>query len=376
VLVVAAAGQPGRGQSLRQRRAVQVGVHLQAHEPGVDRAAGRYPADAQAAPERLGQRVDVDHVGGRQRAQPHRLGALERHRRVDAVLEDEEAAFARERGQPRAARVGQRQARRVLARGLEHHEADLVPGEQALQGRHVEALVVDGDGQDARAGGLQRGQRAGERRRLDDGDVARREHGAGDEIEPLPCAGGDDDLLGVARPAGGGAQLGQARAQLRQPLDGQVLEAGVPVGGDRRRQFGELRRGQQRVGREPGGQLDRVGPDAQRLGEHLLGVAPGTRGQGADLPVLVVGAALDARVRPDERPASDVGGYVALLGQPAVHPRGGEVVDRRHRGQLARGRQLRSGLEDAALDVGGDALGERGRQRAIVSPKVGQIYFV
>jgi hypothetical protein len=88
------------------------------------------------------------------------------------------------------------------------------------------------------------------------------------------------------------------------------------------------------------------------------------RAQRGELPVLVLGVVVDRRMGPDERPAPDLRGHVALFGQPPVDPGRGEVVDRRRGGELARRRQLGTGAQDAAFDVGGDALGQTGRERA------------
>jgi hypothetical protein len=158
--------------------------------------------------------------------------------------------------------------------------------------------------------------------------------------------------------------LGELLAKAQQPLDGQVLQPGAGFAEDRRRQARHLGRGQQLVGREARRQRDRVAPRAERLGQHLLGVAALVRAQRGELPVLVLGVAVDRRMRADEGPAPDLRGHVALLGQPPVDPGGREVVDRRRGRELAGRRQLRAGTEDAALDVGGDAIGQTRRERA------------
>ena len=107
--------------------------------------------------------------------------ALVAHRGVGAVVEDEEAARPGELEQPRAARRRQVGAGRVLAGRLDGDELDLVAGEDPVQRVDVRAVGVDRQRQDARAGRLQRGERAGERRRLDDRDVAGAEQRAGYE---------------------------------------------------------------------------------------------------------------------------------------------------------------------------------------------------
>ena len=373
---MAALAEPRGGEPLGQGGALHVGVELEPHEPPVDRAARRDPADAQPAADRLGQRVDVDDVRRGEAPQARALLAVEGHRRVDAVLEDEEAALAGQRGQAGAARVGEVGAGRVVAGGLQGDEPDLVAGEDPLERVDVEAVLVDRHAEHARAGRLQRGERAGERRRLDDRDVARSEDRARDEVDRLAGPGRDDDLLGLGGEAARGAEGGQLRAQRRQALDLQVLQAAVAVGHDRSGEGAHLVRRQHVVGRESGGERDRVAAGPERLGEHLLGVAGLPRREHAELPVLVVGAALDARVAAHEGAAADVGGDVALLGEPAVDARRRQVVDRRLGGEVARRRQLGPGPEKTALDVRGDALGELRRQRAALAIQVGQINLV
>ena len=80
-----------------------------------------------------------------------------------------------------------------------------------------------GERQDAGAGRLNRRQRAGERRRLDDGHVAGAERRACDEVERLARARGDEDLVGAGRVARVATDLGEALAQLGQALDLEVV---------------------------------------------------------------------------------------------------------------------------------------------------------
>ena len=108
------------------------------------------PADPQAAADDLRERVHVQHVrraplrAARSSARPRSAG------RVDAVLEDEEVALARQLDQLRPALGGQVDARRVLARGLHRDQLHLVAGEHLLERVHVQAVAVDGNADDAR----------------------------------------------------------------------------------------------------------------------------------------------------------------------------------------------------------------------------------
>ena len=220
---------------------------------------------------------------------------------------------------------------------------------------------VDRHRQHARARGVQRRQRAGERRRLDDRDVAGLEQRAGDEVERLARAGRHEDLVGARRVAGGAAELGEALAQLGQPLDLQVVgDRARVVARDLRGELGELGGGAQRGVGVARAERDGVAGErrVQRVAQHLVGVGDGAGGEHADLPVVVgrraaraargAGAGGCARrhrhALAHERPAPDGRRDVAELGQAAVHAHGREVVDRHVRGQRAgRGEALAGG---------------------------------
>ena len=126
LLHVTVAGQVVRGEQLRQRRRVDIRVDLELHEPVEDGPARRDPADAQPAADRLRERVDVDDVCGRFFAQPLERRALVADRRVDAVVEDEEAARAGELDESLATARREVGASRVRARRLQRDELDLV----------------------------------------------------------------------------------------------------------------------------------------------------------------------------------------------------------------------------------------------------------
>ena len=138
--------QVAGGEVLGQRRRVDVGVDLQLHEPREDRAARRDPADPHPAADRLRQRVEVDDVRGRARAQPLRRGAVEAQLRVDAVVDDEEPTGPRELQQARAALRRQVGAGRVLAGLLQRDELDLVAGEDPLERVDVDPSPSTGSG--------------------------------------------------------------------------------------------------------------------------------------------------------------------------------------------------------------------------------------
>ena len=222
-------------------------------------------------------------------------------------------------------------------------------GEDPLERVDVGAVAVDRQRQDARAGRLQRRERARERRRLDDRDVAGAEHRARDEVERLARARRHEDLVGAARVARVAAELGEALAQLGQALDLEVVRDGARVvagdlGGDLRELGGRAQLGV----REAGAERDRVAGvrGVQRVAQHLVGVGQRARGEHPELPVVVVararGPADGGRrgVAAHERPLADGGRDVAELRQPAVDAHGGEVVDAGVGGERAGRREL------------------------------------
>jgi hypothetical protein len=82
---------------------VRIVATLLADDAVEHRPAGSDPAGAKSRAHGLRERVDVDHVAGRQRSQRPRVVALEAQVAVDAVLEDEETVLARELDEPLAA---------------------------------------------------------------------------------------------------------------------------------------------------------------------------------------------------------------------------------------------------------------------------------
>ena len=381
--IVVTGREIARGDVLVERAGVHVGGHLQGGEPAAYRAARGDPADPQAAADGLRQRVDVDHVGRGARAQARRLGALVAQGGVDAVLEDEERALLRELDQPLPAGRREIAARRVVARRLERAQLHLVARQHALQRGDVEAVLVDGDADDAGAGVLERGEQAGERRRLDHRHVVGAEHRPRHEVEALPGPGGDDDLLGRSRESGRCAAPRQLLAQLRQALGVEIGEGGAArlrqhLVGDRP----QLGHRVELAGRPPHGQGDDVllPRGAELVLQDLRGVRQAPLGQHVGLPLAVPGLGRRGRPRRHEGPASDARGHVAQLGQPPVHARRGQVVDRGGGGQLAGGGELVAGRQAPGVDCLHEEVHERAGDRtvlgAVQSRKRRQIKFV
>jgi len=80
-------------------------------------------------------------VAGSVAPQARLLGAVEADRGVDAVLQHEERALPRERGQPLGALVGEVATGGVLSGGPQRDELDLVASEDALERVHVEPTL-------------------------------------------------------------------------------------------------------------------------------------------------------------------------------------------------------------------------------------------
>ncbi len=300
-------------------------------------------------------------------------GAFVADRRVDAVVEDEEPARARELDELVAALRREVGAGRVRARGLQHDELDLVAREDPLEHVDVGAVGVDRQREHARARGLERREAAGERRRLDDRDVTGAERRASDEVDRLARARGHEDLVGAACVAGLDTELGEALAQLGQALDLQVVGDGArrlagDVGGDLR----ELLRRAQLGVRKPRAERDRVlrVGRVQRVAQHLVGVGQRARREHAELPVVVDRPRTRARrgrrdVAAHERAAPDGRADVAELREAPVHAHGREVVDAGVRGERARRRELGPRLEVAVVDELRDVLDELLRHRGL-----------
>jgi hypothetical protein len=149
VALVFAGREEARDRELGQGGAVHVVGALLDEDPLLDGAARRHPADPQAAPDRLRERVDVDHVAVVLGAQSRRASVVEAEVAVDPVLDDEEAVAARELEQALAPALGEVEAGRVVAARLHRQEADLLAAEHRLQRIEVESLGIHRDRQDS-----------------------------------------------------------------------------------------------------------------------------------------------------------------------------------------------------------------------------------
>ena len=160
-----------------------------------------------------------------------------------------------ERSRASSSRRSRRSAESSVPVGFWHEvcsddDLDLVAGEDALDAPTSGAVLVDGHGEEPRAGGLERADRAGEGGGLDDGDVAGLDQRAGDEVERLARAGGDDDLVRRAwRSRGGGRARRAPRAARACPRRRLVVRAARPCA---RRARGARPPRRPRAGRSPG----------------------------------------------------------------------------------------------------------------------------
>ena len=100
-----------------------------------------------------------------------------------------------------------------------------MPAQQLLERADVEAVGVDVHGHHRRSGGAQRLDHAHVGGRLARDHVAGPQDGAGDEREPLPGAGRDQDAVGLVAQPAFAAERRELGAQLVGALDRAVLEA-------------------------------------------------------------------------------------------------------------------------------------------------------
>ncbi len=268
LLRVAALLEEAGERQLVQQRGVELGVSLLADDPLEHRPAGDQPADTQPGARRLRERGDVDDVVRRFGAQrPGRL-AVEAQVGVDAVLDDEEALAAGQLEQAAAALRREVAPGRVLAVRLQADELDLAPAHELGERVHVEAVGVHRDRQDRGPGRADRAKRPREGRRLDGGDVAGPQQGAGGQVHRLRGAGGGDDLLGGIGEATFAAEDRELLAQLGDALDIAVLvDPRALLGDDLADDPGEALGGEELVGGVADHQRDQVGTVG--LAEHL-----------------------------------------------------------------------------------------------------------
>src|SRR3954447_12544725 len=101
--------------------------------------------------------------------------------------------------------------------------------EDPLERVHVDAAPVERDAEHACTGRLQRRQRADEGGRFAYDNVAWADNGAADQIDALPRAGRDDELVGRLREPADVAAAGQLHQQFGYALGLGVAEHRAPV---------------------------------------------------------------------------------------------------------------------------------------------------
>jgi hypothetical protein len=188
--------QRGRDR-LREGRAAQVGRCLGRGYPGDQARAGPDPAGPQAAPVQLGQRADADQVRlpGIEGGQRGRDRVVAEREFGQCHVVDEQGVRVR-RGEPgHAAAVPGRhdQPRRVVMGGDQVDQRRPVRADHVLEPVRVQARAGR-DPEDPGAGPVQRVERAGERRILDDDRLAGQHLTPDEQVQGLLGAGRDDDL--------------------------------------------------------------------------------------------------------------------------------------------------------------------------------------
>ena len=218
---------------LVERGGLAVGQPLGRDKRGNERGRGDDPADAQGREEDSGATTDVDDAAAlvqplqcRQR----RAGVAEL---AGVVVFDDQGLVAGgpvDQLEPPPER--ERDTGGVLVRGRDVNQARRTGGGQRRQRGVKEAMLVHRQRLDAGTGGGEDGTRGRIARLLDSGNVARIETDAGEEIERLLGAGGDDDLVGgTAQAARADEETGQRLPQ--RPVAGRVAILPQLVGGGR-----------------------------------------------------------------------------------------------------------------------------------------------
>jgi hypothetical protein len=232
-----------RGQDgLREGGAAQVGRGLGRGHPGDQARGGPDPAGPQAAPVKLGQRADADQVrlpGGEGGQRGRRRVVAERQFDQGHVVDEQGVRVRRgELGHAAAVPGRHDQARRVVVRGDQVDQRRMVRSHRVLEPVRVQA----GAGRDPDhpgTGPVQRVERAGEGRILDDHRLAGQHLTPDEQVYGLLAAGRDDHLGRVGgQPETFGQVAGDRGAQGRPP------EREVPAGGGHR--IGPGRVGQRR----------------------------------------------------------------------------------------------------------------------------------
>jgi hypothetical protein len=277
--------QRGRDR-LRKGGAAQVGRCLGRGHPGDQARAGPDPAGPQAAPVQLGQRADADQVrlpgiegGQRERGRIIAEGEFgHRH-----VVDEQRVRVSRgEPGHTAAVPGRHDQPRRVVVGG------DQVDHRRAVRADHVlePVRVQAGPGRDPEypgTGPVQRVERAGEGRILDDDRLAGQHLTPDEQVQGLLAAGGDDDLGRVGgQPEAVRQVAGDRDAQGGQP------EREIPAAGGHRfgpaqdgGRFGQRRRHLRRAVHRGQGEVGVEHGVLEQAGEEAVG--PVHRGRGGSV---------------------------------------------------------------------------------------------
>ena len=234
-------------------------------------------------------------------------------------------------------------------------------GDDSLERADVESVLVDGNADQPGARRLERAERPGEGRRLDGDDVPRPEDRPRDEVDRLAGSRGDHDLVGFAREPLTDAARGDLVAKRRQAFGIEVGQGVGPlVGEDVRRDPREVvDRQQPRVG-PAGRERDQPGlaRHAKAHRERVVRIRRPPFGQDCGLPVGRVAGRRPGQQAADEGPPADRRRHVAELGQPAIRPHGGQVVDGGPFGERPGRLESRLGRQSATVDLGADQVDE------------------
>ena len=194
----------GDRQLVERRRAQHRGLGRQ-HELLAHGVRREHPADAQAGREGLAERAEVeDVVLAAARADRRRRRPVEAEQAVGVVLEHQQAGALADREHLVAARLGQGRPGRVVEvrDGVEELRAlagRLHRRERLAQRLGHQPVLVHRDVHDLGLVGREGAERADVGRRLGDHDVTRVDEDAGDQVERLLAADGDDDVLAGGR---------------------------------------------------------------------------------------------------------------------------------------------------------------------------------
>ena len=191
------ASDEGRGQALGERRRVEILEGLGDREGGHGGDGRDEPADAEPGKPELRSAALVDDDAGRVLGlQRRRRLLLEVEIPVEIALHDRHPVLERELQHAAASLGGQHRARGILERRDEIDELRPVARQCLLQRVDAHAVVVDRQADDVGTGPPEREERARVRGALREDHVARREEGAGEDVQPLLAPGRHQDLLG------------------------------------------------------------------------------------------------------------------------------------------------------------------------------------